>query len=122
MADPGARQRLPRSARLRSGRDITEVLRRGRRLRAGPLDVFVAPSAADRSRFGLVVPRHGRTVVARNRLKRRLREIVRCEWSPAVQPSAPVDLIVRARPDAYEHGFESLGFHLIPTLRRCCDE
>jgi ribonuclease P protein component len=48
---------------------------------------------------GLIVPKHKRSGVERNRLKRRLREIVRIDVLPAL---APIDLVIRARPEAYE--------------------
>jgi ribonuclease P protein component len=49
-------------------------------------------------RVGFIVPRHGRTAVERNRLKRRLREIVRTRLLPELPP---VDLVIRTRPSAY---------------------
>ena len=49
-------------------------------------------------RVGFIVPRHRRTAVERNRLKRRLREIVRTRFL-AKLPA--VDLVLRARPSAY---------------------
>jgi ribonuclease P protein component len=48
---------------------------------------------------GLIVPKHKRSGVERNRLKRRLREIVRIDVLPVL---APIDLVIRARPEAYE--------------------
>jgi ribonuclease P protein component len=48
---------------------------------------------------GFIVPKHKRSGVERNRLKRRLREIVRVEVLPALPP---IDLVIRARPEAYE--------------------
>jgi ribonuclease P protein component len=48
---------------------------------------------------GLIVPKHKRSGVERNRLKRRLREIVRIDVLAAL---APIDLVIRARPEAYE--------------------
>jgi ribonuclease P protein component len=45
-----------------------------------------------------VVPRFGHTAVDRNKLKRRLREIVRIQLLP-VLPA--VDLLIRSRPGAY---------------------
>lgn len=50
-------------------------------------------------RLGLIVPRFQNTAVARNRLRRRLREIVRRR----VLPDLPaVDLVVRSKPEAYQ--------------------
>jgi ribonuclease P protein component len=47
---------------------------------------------------GFIVPKHKQTSVARNRLKRRLREIVRRRLLPTLPP---IDVVVRARPEAY---------------------
>jgi ribonuclease P protein component len=47
---------------------------------------------------GFIVPKHKQSSVARNRLKRRLREIVRVDVLPVM---TAIDLVVRARPEAY---------------------
>jgi ribonuclease P protein component len=51
------------------------------------------------------VPRHGRSAVDRNQLKRRLREIIRQDVLPAERG---VDLIVRTAPAAYSVPFADL--------------
>lgn len=102
-------ERLPPGARIGSGAEIRHALRRGRHRRAGPVDVFQAESPAGRPRIGVVVPRHGRTVAERNRLKRRLREIARREWLPVARElGASVDVVLRAGPAAYRASFEEL--------------
>jgi ribonuclease P protein component len=53
----------------------------------------------------VVVPRFGETAVSRNRVKRRLRELVRRELLPVL---APQDVVVRATPMAYRVPFETL--------------
>lgn len=54
------------------------------------------------ARAGIVVPRHGHTIVERNRLKRRLREVIRTEWLPGARgEEPPPEILVRARPGAY---------------------
>jgi ribonuclease P protein component len=47
------------------------------------------------------VPRHHHSAVDRNRLKRRLRELVRIELLPFLREQAAVDVAIRARSDAY---------------------
>jgi ribonuclease P protein component len=54
------------------------------------------------------VPKHKHTSVERNRLKRRLRELVRTELLPALRSGSPVDVVVRAGSDAYDASFEEL--------------
>lgn len=57
------------------------------------------------------MPKYGRTAVERNRLKRRLREHVRLLWIGALAPTSQprVDVVLRARPDAYRARAEVLG-------------
>lgn len=52
------------------------------------------------------MPLHGHTAVDRNKLKRRLREIVRVELLP-MMPS--VDLVIRSRPTAYAQTFAAIA-------------
>jgi RNase P protein component len=46
--------------------------------------------------------------VDRNRLKRRLRELVRLELLPSLRQHPPLDLAIRARREAYAVGLDSL--------------
>lgn len=73
------------------------------------LDVRILASPLSHPRVGLVVPNHKHTAVARNRLKRRLRELVRLQLLPAMRERQPVDLAIRARPTAYDAARESLA-------------
>ncbi len=69
---------LARRIALSRSRDIRHVLDNGCRAGDGLLKMNVLPCAADcHSRFALVVPRFKRGIVERNRLRRRLQEIVR---------------------------------------------
>ncbi|MBA3890901.1 MAG: ribonuclease P protein component [Gemmatimonadaceae bacterium] len=52
------------------------------------------------------MPRHRNTAVARNRLKRRLRELVRTQLLPSAPPA---DVVIRARREAYEATFDMLA-------------
>lgn len=110
-------ERFPAGARIRSSEEIRAVFREGTRREAGPLEVFVRPSPAARPRAAFVVPRHGRTIVERNRLKRRLREIVRRGWLSRAHREGPaLDVVVRARRDAYGASFEQLRHDLEKRL------
>ena len=56
-------------------------------------------------RMGLIVPKFQSSAVARNRLRRRLREI----WRREVQLDQPAwDLVIRARSEAYAAPFAAL--------------
>ncbi len=54
----------------------------------------------------MIVPKHRRSAVERNRLKRRLRELVRIRL--LVLPLT-IDLVIRARPEAYGADFDALS-------------
>jgi ribonuclease P protein component len=56
-------------------------------------------------RVAIVVPKHGFTIVRRNKLKRRLRELVRVHVLPR---RASCDVIVRASRQTYDATFEEL--------------
>jgi ribonuclease P protein component len=71
------------------------------------LDVRVPASPFGVSRIGIVVPKHHHSAVERNRLKRRLRELVRLELLPLIRSRA-VDVAIRARREAYDSSFDLL--------------
>lgn len=81
------------------------VLRDGKRFRTQHLEFRVIASVLRHPRVGFIVPKHGRSIVERNRLKRRLREIIRLT---VLKRIPPVDMIVRAQPDAYNASFALL--------------
>lgn len=72
------------------------------------LDVRVVASPLEFSRIGIVVPRHQHSAVDRNRLKRRLREMVRLNLLPALHGVPPIDVAVRARRGAYDASVDAL--------------
>ena len=93
---------FPREARLTRRLDIQKVVQEGRRIRTAYLDVRVLASPLPLSRIGIIVPRHHHTAVDRNRLKRRLRELVRLELLPSLRRAAARDVAIRARREAYD--------------------
>lgn len=54
------------------------------------------------------MPRHQHTAVDRNRLKRRLREIVRVELLPTLRGQPAIDVAIRTRHDAYTVPLDTL--------------
>jgi ribonuclease P protein component len=60
-------------------------------------------------RVGVVVPKYGRNIVDRNRTKRRLRELARLRLLPLL---GQVDLLLRAKPQAYQSSFEQLAIQI----------
>lgn len=59
-----------------------------------------------RTRIGLIVPRYQHSAVARNTVKRRLRELARTRLLPA---DIAVDLVIRIRAEAYRVTFLTLA-------------
>ena len=73
------------------------------------MDVFDSASPVAHPRVGVVVPKHRHNAVERNRLKRRLREVLRLEVLPRLADrDAIMDVLVRARREAYNATFEQL--------------
>jgi ribonuclease P protein component len=65
-------------------------------------------------RMGLIVPKFHASAVARNRLRRRLREI----WRRELQPHQPAwDLVIKARREAYGAPFDALRADLAAWRR-----
>jgi ribonuclease P protein component len=61
-------------------------------------------------RMGLIVPKFQASAVARNRLRRRLKEL----WRLDLQTHQPAwDLVIRARREAYAASFEQLRGELL---------
>ncbi len=97
------------------------MFRRGKRKKTSHFDVFHAASPVSHARLGLVVPKHGRKIVERNRLKRRLREIGRTEILPRLRErGVEVDVLVRARREAYGASFEDLREELVLWTESQC--
>lgn len=67
------------------------------------------------------MPRHKQTAVARNRVKRRLREAVRCMVLPALRALPPLDVVVRASPEAYGADQATLAADLARAVERLAE-
>jgi ribonuclease P protein component len=75
------------------------VQRTGRRTRRNHLDILWATSEFPFPRLGVVVSRQGRTAVARNRLRRRLKEL----WRKELWQLVPAwDVVIRSRASGYQ--------------------
>jgi ribonuclease P protein component len=109
-----AAARLPRAHRLARASDIRRCLATGRRRRFEHLDMIWTDNLVGHPRMGLIVPKYQSSAVARNRLRRRLREI----WRLEIQPHQPAsDLVIRARREAYGAAFARLRGELLAWRR-----
>jgi ribonuclease P protein component len=109
---------LARASRLTTGRDFSETIRRGRRAGARSLVVHLDRGPSDSggpARAGFVVARSVGSSVTRNRVKRRLRHVVR---EHLAELPAASRLVVRALPAAADASSEQLERDLRRALDR----
>jgi ribonuclease P protein component len=96
-------------------------MRRGRKKKTSNLDVFFLSSSEPGPRVGIVVPKHHRRVVDRNRVKRRLREVSRQELLPRLREQGlRLDLLIRARREAYEASYRQLRREVLEVTEELC--
>ena len=87
----------------------------GRRLRTEHLDVRALDSLLSHARVAVVVGKFGHSIVERNRLRRRLRELVRTKLIPLV---TGMDIVVRSLSTGYDATFEQLKIEMESLGRR----
>jgi len=106
---------LPRVARLLRRIEYDVVYREGRRRASREFTIFVRPNGLNFSRFGWSIKKALGTAVRRNRIRRRLREILRLHR----QEIAPGwDIVIHPRSSAIEAEFSTLTADLLKTLPR----
>lgn len=102
-------ERLRREQRLRSPRDFQRVRTQGRRVSGALLILGYAaraePDPSGYTRIGFSVSRRIGGAVVRNRVKRRLREVMRRKLATIVPG---YDLVITARPGAADARMETL--------------
>ncbi len=104
---------LPRDRRMRRAGEFKQTLLRGRKAGDALLAIAAVQSAGPGPKFGLSVSKRAGGAVARNRLKRRLKEALRQlgltgSWS----------IVVTARPAAAEAQYDELCQSLRGLLTR----
>ena len=105
---PAVSEGFSRDDRLRKRREFEECYASGVRVSGRHLQVFLlaATGPAARMRLGVSVPRRVGHAVARNRVRRRLREIFR--RNRPLFGTAKVSVVVNARPSAARAPFGEL--------------
>jgi len=81
------------------------VKKAGRRLRTEHLEVRAIDSLLSHARVAVVVGKFGHTIVERNKLRRRLRELARTRLIPLTEAT---DIVVRSLPVGYQATFDDL--------------
>jgi ribonuclease P protein component len=110
------RECFPRARRVRKRLDFLRVQGRGRRYSTPHYLVFALPAEQPRAtRFGVTVSRKVGNAVARNRVKRWLREHCR-RWARDVPPN--LDIVIVARPGAEQSGFAPTSLELASLTKR----
>jgi ribonuclease P protein component len=94
------------------------VRREGKRIRTEHLEVRAIASLLPYARVGFVVPKYKHGSVERNRLKRRLREIVRRRVLRTLVGLSPADVVIRTLPAAYEAPFDALERQVTQSCER----
>jgi ribonuclease P protein component len=106
----GADRTFPRASRLCSRRLFLEIYERGQRASSQFFAVFGLPGVTDRSRLGITATKKFGHAVARNRIKRQVREIFRNHRAAAERP---MDVVVNVKAAAREQDYARLQADLI---------
>ena len=112
--DPG-RARLGREHRLASDGDFRRVRSEGRSWPHPFVVLYVSANGGPRSRLGVVASKRLGTAVTRNRVKRRIREIVRRRLG-RLRPG--FDLVLVARGQGAQAAYADLDAAVATLLRR----
>ncbi|MEM9252721.1 MAG: ribonuclease P protein component [Planctomycetota bacterium] len=115
QAPPSKRYRYPRRFRLTGRRQFSAVFDHRVRRSAGPLTVSARPNGLDHNRVGLSVPRRVGNAVARNRVKRLIREAIRLNQHDL---PAGYDLVISVRPHDPPLTLDACADLLATALRR----
>jgi ribonuclease P protein component len=107
--------RFPRACRLVRRSEYDAVYREGRRRSSREFTIFIRPNGQSVSRFGWSIKKTLGTAVRRNRIRRRIREIVRLHR----QEMAPGwDIVIHPRSSAATANFSSLTEELLKLIPR----
>ena len=102
----GARRRYTRSMRLLRHADFERVYQGGRRHFSAHMTVFyLRREDVSGARVGYTVSRALGGAVDRNRMKRRLRAVVRLSWA---EMSGPFDIVINPKKSLLQADFEEL--------------
>ena len=109
------RMGFPRASRLLRRADYDAVYREGRRRSSREFAVFLRPNGLELSRFGWSIKRALGSAVKRNRMRRRIREIIRLHR----QEIAPGwDIVIHPRTTVATANFTALSEELVKLLPR----
>ena len=106
---------FPRDSRLVRRAEYDAVYREGRRRSSREFAVFLRPNGMELSRFGWSIKKALGSAVKRNRMRRRIREIIRLRR----QEIAPGwDIVIHPRSTVATANFSALSAELLKMLPR----
>ena len=112
--DGGTDRTFARASRLRARKLFLEVYERGHRVHSPFFVLFGLPGATPTSRLGITATKKFGHAVARNRIKRVVREIFRKNRGLA---TSPVDIVVNVKMGARQQSYDRLEADLVSRLR-----
>ena len=107
------RQDFPRTARLVRRSEYDAVYREGRRRTSREFAVFLRANGLDESRFGWSIKKALGSAVKRNRIRRRIREIVRLHRQ---EISPGWDIVIHPRTSVATAEFAAVTSELLKLL------
>jgi ribonuclease P protein component len=106
---------LPRECRVVRRAEYDAVYREGRRRSSREFTIFVRPNGLDLSRFGWSIKKALGSAVRRNRIRRRLREILRLHRQEIAQGW---DIVIHPRSSTATGDFSALTGELLQLIAR----
>lgn len=106
---------LPRECRVARRAEYDVVYREGKRRSSREFTLFVRPNGLERSRFGWSIKKALGSAVRRNRIRRRLREILRLHQQ---EISPGWDIVIHPRSSAATADFSELTRELLKLIPR----
>jgi ribonuclease P protein component len=110
----GADRTFARASRLRARKLFLDVYDRGQRVHSAYFVLFGVPGATGCSRLGITATKKFGHAVARNRVKRVIREIFRKNRTVA---AAPLDVVVNVKSSARLQTYDALEADLVSRMQ-----
>jgi ribonuclease P protein component len=110
-------QRFPREARLVRRSEFDAVYRAGKRRSSSHFTIFVRANELPLSRFGFSIKKALGEAVVRNRIRRRLREMVRCHRQ---EIPAGWDFVMHPKKSVTEAPLPLLAADLLRLVKNLC--
>ena len=106
-------QRFPKESRLRNAGQFRAVYSAGRKKTSRSFVVFILPNHSEATRFGLTTPRKVGKAHERNRIRRRVREILRHSRGAL---ASGYDVVINPRRSVLDRDFTSIDAELLSLL------